>query len=83
MQPDRFHSPRLTEFGARNIRYGENGGGTGVVKGQHDWDAQRPLYLEWKARSGNGRHIEDGIDTFVFSGGEIRVQTVQYTVHER
>ena len=37
------------------------------------------LYLEWKA-AGGGRKIEDGIDTFIFKDGLIRVQTVVYTV---
>jgi ketosteroid isomerase-like protein len=37
------------------------------------------LYLEWKA-TGGGRKVEDGIDTFVFSDGMIRVQTVVYHV---
>ena len=37
------------------------------------------LYLEWKA-TGGGRKVEDGIDTFVFQDGMIRVQTVVYTV---
>ena len=37
------------------------------------------LYLEWQA-SGGGRKAEDGIDTFVFKDGMIRVQTVVYTV---
>jgi ketosteroid isomerase-like protein len=37
------------------------------------------LYLEWKA-AGGGRRIEDGIDTFIFRDGMIRVQTVVYTV---
>lgn len=37
------------------------------------------LYLEWKA-AGGGRRIEDGVDTFVFRDGMIRVQTVVYTV---
>jgi ketosteroid isomerase-like protein len=37
------------------------------------------LYLEWKA-TGAGRKVEDGIDTFIFSDGMIRVQTVVYTV---
>jgi len=35
--------------------------------------------LEWKARSSAG-NVEDGIDTFVFRDGMIRVQTVRYTV---
>lgn len=37
------------------------------------------LYLEWKA-AGGGRKIDDGIDTFIFEDGMIRVQTVVYTV---
>src|SRR6266567_3962477 len=47
------------------------------------WDvkpvfAEDVLYLEWTARSGS-RQL-DGIDTFVFRDGQIRVQTVRYTV---
>jgi hypothetical protein len=38
------------------------------------------LYLEWEA-TGGGRKVEDGIDTFIFRDGMIRVQTVVYTVH--
>lgn len=37
------------------------------------------LYLEWKA-TGGGRKVEDGIDTFIFKDGMIRVQTIAYTV---
>ncbi|HZL81383.1 MAG TPA: nuclear transport factor 2 family protein [Demequina sp.] len=37
------------------------------------------LYLEWKA-TGGGRKVEDGIDTFIFKDGMIRVQTVVYHV---
>ena len=37
------------------------------------------LYLEWKA-TGGGRRVEDGIDTFIFQDGMIRVQTAVYTV---
>jgi SnoaL-like protein len=36
------------------------------------------LLLEWKAASSVAR-VEDGIDTFVFRDGLIRVQTVRYT----
>ena len=39
------------------------------------------LYLEWKA-TGGGRKIEDGIDTFIFRDGMIRVQTAVYTVQQ-
>jgi hypothetical protein len=37
------------------------------------------LFLEWGAEGG-GNRIEDGIDTFVFRDGLIRVQTVRYTL---
>jgi ketosteroid isomerase-like protein len=37
------------------------------------------LYLEWKA-TGGGRTVQDGIDTFIFRDGLIRVQTIVYTV---
>ena len=37
------------------------------------------LYLGWKA-TGGGRTVQDGVDTFIFQDGMIRVQTVVYTV---
>lgn len=37
------------------------------------------LYLEWKA-TGGGRKVDNGVDTFIFADGMIRVQTVVYTV---
>jgi hypothetical protein len=37
------------------------------------------LFLEWGAQGG-GNRVEDGIDTFVFRDGLIRVQTVRYTL---
>jgi hypothetical protein len=37
------------------------------------------LLLEWKAESQKVK-VEDGIDTFVFRDGLIRVQTVRYTL---
>ena len=37
------------------------------------------LFLEWAAVSAATK-VEDGIDTFVFRDGLIRVQTVRYTV---
>lgn len=40
------------------------------------------LFLEWSAESESTR-VEDGIDTFVFSDGLIRTQTVRYTVGVR
>jgi hypothetical protein len=52
---------------------------------QADWDVPTQifeddvLFIEWKAESEHGK-VEDGIDTFVFRDGMIRVQTVRYTV---
>jgi hypothetical protein len=52
---------------------------------QATWDLKTTLYeddilfLEWGAEGG-GNRIEDGIDTFVFRDGLIRVQTVRYTL---
>ncbi len=37
------------------------------------------LLLEWKAESEPTR-VEDGVDTFVFRDGLIRVQTLRYTL---
>jgi len=53
---------------------------------QAQWDlttvfADDVLYLEWQA-TGGGRKVEDGIDTFIFQDGQIRVQTVVYTVQQ-
>jgi hypothetical protein len=48
------------------------------------WELPTQLYeddillLEWKAMSSESK-IDDGIDTFVFRDGLIRVQTVRYT----
>ena len=37
------------------------------------------LFLEWTADAGATR-VDDGIDTFVFRDGQIRVQTLRYTL---
>lgn len=37
------------------------------------------LPLEWAADAGATR-VDDGIDTFVFLDGQIRLQTVRYTL---
>ena len=42
----------------------------------YDGDA---LFLEWTATSAATK-VEDGIDTFIFRDGMIRLQTVRYTV---
>jgi uncharacterized protein (TIGR02246 family) len=50
-----------------------------------DWDLQTLIYeddvlfLEWAATAATTK-VEDGIDTFIFRDGLIRLQTVRYTV---
>ena len=39
------------------------------------------LFIEWNAVSAETRAM-DGIDTFVFEGDSIRVQTVRYTLEK-
>jgi SnoaL-like domain len=52
------------------------------------WELPTQIYdddimlLEWTAESESTR-VEDGIDTFVFRDGLIRVQTVRYTLIEK
>jgi ketosteroid isomerase-like protein len=40
------------------------------------------LFLEWTAVSAATK-VEDGIDTFIFRDGLIRLQTVRYTLQRR
>ncbi|BCO33789.1 nuclear transport factor 2 family protein [Mycobacterium heckeshornense] len=40
------------------------------------------LFLEWVADAAVTR-VDDGVDTFVFRDGMIRVQTVRYSVHTK
>ena len=40
------------------------------------------LFLEWVADAG-ATYAEDGIDTFIFRDGLIRLQTVRYTLQRR
>jgi predicted SnoaL-like aldol condensation-catalyzing enzyme len=37
------------------------------------------LYLEWAATA-EGHRVDDGVDTFIFDDGLIRLQTIHYTV---
>jgi hypothetical protein len=41
------------------------------------------LFLEWAADSAAATFVEDGIDTFVFRDGLIRVQTARFTVQQK
>ena len=52
------------------------------------WDLKTQIYeddvlfLEWAADAPE-TFVEDGIDTFVFRDGQIRVQTVRYTLQPK
>jgi len=52
------------------------------------WDLKTQIYaddvlfLEWAAEAA-ATFVEDGIDTFVFRDGLIRVQTVRYTLQRK
>lgn len=52
------------------------------------WDLKTEIYegdvmfLEWAADAAATR-VDDGIDTFVFRDGLIRVQTVRYTLQQK
>ena len=72
------------------VRRGKDGVREGFVKllgdvPQASWQLPTQVYeddillLEWKADS-EAASVEDGIDTFVFRDGLIRVQTVRYTL---
>ena len=51
-----------------------------------DWSLKTQIYeddvlfLEWAAEAEHAK-ADDGIDTFIFRDGEIRLQTVRYTLH--
>ncbi|MGA2012808.1 MAG: nuclear transport factor 2 family protein [Solirubrobacteraceae bacterium] len=72
------------------VGHGKDGVRAGFVKLLADlpsakWELPTMLFaddillLEWKAESEKTK-AEDGIDTFVFRDGLIRVQTVRYTL---
>jgi len=72
------------------VRRGKDGVREGFVKLIGDipgaqWEVPTELFqddillLEWKAKSEKTK-VDDGIDTFVFQDGQIRVQTVRYTL---
>jgi ketosteroid isomerase-like protein len=72
------------------VRHGKDGVREGFEKLLADlpsaeWDVPTQifegdlLFIEWSATAQDTR-VEDGIDTFVFRDGEIRAQTVRYTL---
>jgi hypothetical protein len=52
---------------------------------QAAWDIKNTVYegdamlLEWGAEGG-GNRVDDGVDTFIFRDGMIRLQTIRYTL---
>ena len=40
------------------------------------------MFLEWAADAAQTK-VDDGIDTFIFRDGEIRLQTVRYTLQHK
>jgi hypothetical protein len=52
------------------------------------WDLKTQIYvddvlfLEWTADAAE-TFVEDGIDTFIFRDGQIRLQTVRYTLQRK
>ncbi len=77
----------ITPAGALRGKDGVRAGFTKLLEDvpSADWDVPTQifegdvLFIEWSAHSAKTR-VEDGIDTFVFRDGLIRVQTVRYTV---
>ena len=76
----------------RGARYGKDGVRAGFTELLSDlpdakWDVPTQvfegdiLFIEWNAVSAATRAM-DGIDTFVFAGDSIRVQTVRYTLEK-
>jgi hypothetical protein len=75
------------------VRRGKAGVREGFIKlladvPKAEWDLPTEIFeddvllLEWKAESAKTK-VEDGIDTFVFKDGFIRVQTVRYTLQKK
>jgi ketosteroid isomerase-like protein len=77
----------ITPSGARHGKDGVRQGFTTLLADLPDakWDVPTQvfegdvLFIEWSAVAASTRAL-DGIDTFVFAGDGIRVQTVRYTV---
>ena len=77
----------ITPAGVRRGREGIRAAFTQLLADVPDaaWDLKTRIYeddvlfLEWAADAAATR-VEDGIDTFVFRDGLIRVQTVRYTL---
>jgi ketosteroid isomerase-like protein len=79
----------ITPAGIRHGKEGVREGFTQLLADVPDaaWELKTVIYhddvlfLEWAANCAATK-VEDGIDTFVFSDGLIRVQTVRYTLQD-
>src|ERR1700754_3212979 len=79
----------ITPSGVRRGKDGVRAGFTELLSDLPDakWDVPTQifegdvLFIEWSAVS-SATQARDGIDTFVFDGDSIRVQTVRYTVEK-
>jgi hypothetical protein len=80
----------ITPGGVRRGKEGVRAGFTRLLGDVPDaaWSLKTQIYeddvlfLEWAADSA-ATFVEDGIDTFVFRDGLIRVQTVRYTLQHK
>ena len=80
----------ITPAGTRRGKDGVRGGFTQLLADVPDaaWNLKTQIYeddvlfLEWAADAAATR-VEDGLDTFVFRDGLIRVQTVRYTLQHK
>jgi uncharacterized protein (TIGR02246 family) len=80
----------ITPVGVRRGKDGIRAAFTQLLADVPDaaWDLKTQIYeddvlfLEWAADAAE-TFVEDGIDTFVFRDGLIRVQTVRYTLQRK
>jgi ketosteroid isomerase-like protein len=80
----------ITPDGAKHGKDGVREGFTKLLADVPDaaWSLKTQIYesdvlfLEWAADSAATK-VDDGIDTFVFRDGQIRVQTIRYTLQHK
>ena len=80
----------ITPAGTRRGKDGVRAGFTQMLADVPDaaWNLKTQIYeddvllLEWAADAAATR-VEDGLDTFIFRDGLIRVQTVRYTLQHK
>jgi ketosteroid isomerase-like protein len=80
----------ITPAGIQRGKSGVRAGFTQILADVPDaaWELKTELYegdllfLEWAANAG-ATFVDDGVDTFVFSDGLIRAQTIRYTLQRK